>query len=321
MKTAAYNNASPNLRTHCAMAHNSMTGFGSSQADSPAGRLLLDVRSVNSRFFELNVRMPDEFRWAEAMIRDKVQSRIQRGKVDLRLSLARTESGLAQTAISASGLASALRLSHQIRQDHPEITPFSVSDLLRLPGVTSEPQLSQDDWGQHISGLLDDALERFQASRQSEGERLADIIATRIDALRELLVRVVDLVPQALETQRAKLASRMREALEAVDAGREEALEERIRQEAALFGLRIDIAEEADRLGTHLKAAELALGGSPQKGGGVASLGKRLDFLTQEMNRETNTMGSKSASAELSQIVIEMKLLIEQIREQAQNLE
>ncbi len=321
MKTAAYNNARQNPRTHCAMAHNSMTGFGSSQADSPAGRLLLDVRSVNSRFFELNVRMPDEFRWAEAMIRDQIQSRIHRGKVDLRLSLARTESGLAQTGISASGLASALRLSHQIRQDHPEITPFSVSDLLRLPGVTVEPQLSQDDWNQHIADLLGEALERFQTSRQAEGARLADVVTTRINALRELLARVVDLVPQALATQRAKLAERLRDALQAADAGQQGALEERIRQEAALFGLRIDIAEETDRLGAHLQAAEQALGKSTQRGTGAASLGKRLDFLTQEMNREANTMGSKSASAELSQIVIEMKLLIEQIREQAQNLE
>ena len=303
------------------MAHTSMTGFGSAQADCPAGRLLLEIRSVNSRFFEFNARMPDEFRWAEAVCRELIHSRTQRGKVDLRLSLARTEAGLAQTSISPSGLASALRLAHQMRQDHPDITPFSVSDLLRLPGVTIEPQLSQEDWSQRITALMEDGLGRFQASREAEGIRLTGAVAERIASLRVLLDRAGDLVPQALAAQRHKLMERLRDALEAANSGQQEALEERIRQEAALFGLRIDIAEEIDRLGAHLQASEQTLARAMHGGPGASSLGKRLDFLSQEMNREVNTMGSKSASADLSQIVIEMKLLVEQIREQAQNLE
>jgi len=305
------------------MAHPSMTGFGSAQMDCPSGRLGLEIRSVNSRFFELHPRLPDEFRWAESLLRDRVSSQIARGKIELRLSLSRTESTLSMTRISPAGLQSALRLAQEIRHEHPDIASFSVHELLKLPGVVVEPQLSQQDWAALLDSLATSALEQFSNNRIAEGEKLALMIGDRLRQIQTLCSNAKVLIPQAITTQQNRLSEKFREALasaarDAADSVKLAALEERIRQEAAVYGLRIDIAEELDRLSAHLTAAHTALQ-SPSKPG--TGIGKRLDFLTQEMNREANTLGSKSASIELSNISIEMKLLIEQIREQVQNLE
>lgn len=299
------------------MQHCSMTGFGSASADCSVGRLGVEIKSVNSRFFEFNPRLPDDFRWAEPLCREKLQAQVQRGKVDFRLSLARNDQSLSQTKINSAGLASALRLAHEIRADHPEIAPFSVSDLLRLPGVTQESQVSQEEWAAQIGALVDQALQQFSESRATEGQRLLATIAIKLGEIAALADQAQRLLPAALQAQQAKLAERLKEALSSalnaggasVSAEQLASLEDRVRQEAAVFGLRIDIAEELDRLRSHIEAAR------------KTGSGKRLDFLAQEMNREANTLGSKAASTELSNISIEMKLLIEQIREQAQNLE
>jgi len=305
------------------MAHPSMTGFGSAQIDCPSGRLGLEIRSVNSRFFELHPRLPDEFRWAESLLRDGVSSQIARGKIELRLSLSRTESALSMTQISPSGLQSALRLAHEIRQEHPDIASFSVHELLKLPGVVVEPQLSQQEWSALLDGIAASALEQFSKNKIAEGEKLGLVISDRLQQIQKLCGSAKAQIPQAITAQQNRLSEKFREALasaaqEAADSVKLAALEERIRQEAAVYGLRIDIAEELDRLSAHLTAAHAALQSPPKPGTGI---GKRLDFLTQEMNREANTLGSKAASIELSNISIEMKLLIEQIREQVQNLE
>ncbi len=305
------------------MAHPSMTGFGSAQIDCPSGRLGLEIRSVNSRFFELHPRLPDEFRWAESFLRDRVSSQIARGKIELRLSLSRSESTLSMTQISPSGLNSALRLAHEIRQEHPEIASFSVHELLKLPGVVVEPQLSQQEWVALLDDIATSALKQFSKNRIAEGEKLGLVISDRLQQIENLCGSAKAQIPQAIAAQQNRLSEKFREALasaaqDAADSVRLAALEERIRQEAAVYGLRIDIAEELDRLAAHLAAANTALQSPPKPGTGI---GKRLDFLTQEMNREANTLGSKAASIELSKISIEMKLLIEQIREQVQNLE
>jgi uncharacterized protein (TIGR00255 family) len=299
------------------MQHCSMTGFGSASADCAVGRLCVEIKSVNSRFFEFNPRLPDDFRWAESLCREKIQAHVQRGKVDFRLSLTRNDQSLSQTKINPAGLASALRLAHEIRTDHPEIAQFSVSDLLRLPGVTQESQLSQEEWTLQIRALLDQALVQFSESRAAEGQRLVATIAVKLGEISALADKAQRFLPVAIEAQQAKLAERLKEALSAaigsgapaLSAEQLAALDDRVRQEAAVFGLRIDIAEELDRLRSHIEAAR------------KTGSGKRLDFLAQEMNREANTLGSKAASSELSTLSIEMKLLIEQIREQAQNLE
>lgn len=324
------------------MAHPSMTGFGSAQADCPAGRLSIEIKSVNSRFFEFLPRMPDDFRWAESLCREKIQSAVGRGKVELRLGLTRTDSSLAATQINPAGLASALRLAHEIRHNHPEIQHFSVTDLLKLPGVTIESQLGQDEWQALIQQVLEQALDQFSQSRLAEGERLIQTIIDRLHKIEAHCIQAAAQVPQAIASQQQKLADKLRDALtiaqtkpEATPATTTEPvssvaplspeqlgqLEERIRQETAIFGLRIDIAEELDRLRAHLASARSTLSDKGQSSDRKNGIGKRLDFLTQEMNREANTIGSKAASSELGSISIEMKLLIEQIREQVQNLE
>lgn len=328
------------IRPKAPMPQPSMTGFGSAQADCPAGRLSIEIKSVNSRFFEFLPRMPDDFRWAEALCREKTQAVVLRGKVELRLGLSRTEASLSKTQINPAGLASALRLAHEIRHNHPEIHPFSVNDLLKLPGVTIESQLSQDDWQALIQDLLDQALQQFRQSRLAEGGRLIDTILDRLVKIERLCVQAALLVPQAIALQQQKLADRLRDALTIAQTGSTNTsacattalppitpsteqlaqLEERIRQETAVFGLRIDVAEELDRLRSHLASARQMLAANDATGP-KAGVGKRLDFLTQEMNREANTLGSKAASGELSTISIDLKLLIEQIREQVQNLE
>jgi len=331
------------------MAHPSMTGFGSAQADCPAGRLSIEIKSVNSRFFEFLPRMPDDFRWAESLCREKTQALVGRGKVELRLGLTRTEASLATTQINPAGLASALRLAHEIRHNHPEIQPFSVTDLLKLPGVTIESQLGQDEWQALIQQVLDQALAQFRQSRLAEGERLIQTIMDRLNKIEERCGQAAAHVPQAIASQQQKLADKLRDALAMVQSSQQsnaatsntatpdkaesatpvmqlsaeqlQQLEERIRQETAVFGLRIDIAEELDRLRSHLASARTVLSAKGQSQDSKNGIGKRLDFLTQEMNREANTIGSKAASSELGGISIEMKLLIEQIREQVQNLE
>jgi uncharacterized protein (TIGR00255 family) len=160
-----------------------MTGFGSAQIDCPSGRLGLEIRSVNSRFFELHPRLPDEFRWAESLLRDRVSSQIARGKIELRLSLSRTESTLSMTQISPSGLQSALRLAHEIRQEHPDIASFSVHELLKLPGVVVEPQLSQQEWSALLDGIAASALEQFSKNRIAEGEKLGLVISDRLQQI------------------------------------------------------------------------------------------------------------------------------------------
>ncbi len=307
------------------MAHPSMTGFGSAQIDCPSGRLGLEIRSVNSRFFEFHPRLQEEFRWAEAMLRDRLQAKINRGKVECRLNISRSDTSLTATRINPAGLASALRLAHEIRTDHPEIAPFSVNDLLKLPGVVIESQLTSEQWTALIDQLIEDALAQFIRNRLAEGEKLIRTIEDRLVLLAQLCEKAHGLVPQAVVAQQHRLTEKLREALGAATGGlalekdRLTALEERVRQEAAMFGLRLDIAEELDRLRAHIAAAREAC--MPTTGSSPRGIGKRLDFLTQEMNREANTLGSKSASIELSNISIEMKLLIEQIREQVQNLE
>lgn len=323
------------LREMHSMTPSSMTGYGSAQADCPAGRLSVELKSVNNRFFEFTCRMPDEFRWLEGLCRDKTQASVHRGKVECRITLTRTESSLAKTQIHPAGLASALRLAHEIRGHAPDITPFSVNDLLRLPGVTIESQLSADDWSVLVSRLLDEALVPFHRSRHHEGARLMEIIRARLDEIEALVQRARAILPETIRAQEQKLSDKLQDALRTavptaavspgvtMTAAQADLLSERIRQEAAVFGLRIDVAEELDRLFVHLQSARQTLSGHPtdRRSGASSGIGKRLDFLTQEMNREANTLGSKSASAELSTLSIEIKLLIEQIREQAQNLE
>ncbi|MEY2776023.1 MAG: hypothetical protein RLY30_121 [Pseudomonadota bacterium] len=297
----------------------SMTGFGSASGDTPLGLATVDIRTVNSRFFEFSSRMPDDLRGSvEMQMRELAQRQVSRGKIDLRLSIARGEAHGSLSTINlerVSELASALRQVQSTPQWTTLVQPMPLSDLLRWPGVMAQQQVDPVQLEQALVALASRAFEGLQASRAREGERLAQMIEDRLKAIEGLTEQARAQMPEALEALRSKFGQRLREAFEGL-AGPElqAALEERIRVEAHAASIRSDIAEEIDRLGTHVQEARRALASNQP-------VGKRLDFLSQELNREANTLGSKAAGIALSQTAIELKLCIEQIREQVQNIQ
>lgn len=297
----------------------SMTGFGTASGETPLGLGTVDIRTVNSRFFEFSARMPEDLRGSvEVQIRELAQHQVTRGKVDLRISIARSEQQGALSSINlerVAEIAAALRQVQQTPQWTTVVQPMLLSDLLRWPGVISQQQADPVELERSLLGLASQAFEALQASRAREGARLAERIEERLVAIEVLTGQAMREIPAALEAQRAKFSHRLREAFEGITGpDLQTALEERIRAEAHAASIRSDIAEEIDRLLTHVHEARRALGSAQP-------VGKRLDFLSQELNREANTLGSKAASVSLSQIAMELKLCIEQVREQVQNIQ
>lgn len=296
----------------------SMTGYAVSTRDSEAGTITLELKSVNSRFLDLQFRINDELRTLEPLLREAITARVVRGKVECRLSFGRKEK---TTRLSANAelLAALKAVEQSVRQTFPEARPMSVNDLLRWPGVLAEAELSEDKLQADVQATLADTLDAFVTSRQREGAALKTMLLSRVADIEAIVERITPLVPQAVEQFRQKAVERLQEALGIALADGKSALptddmHERIRQEVTLYGIRVDVAEELTRLSGHLAETRTIL----NKGGQV---GKRLDFMMQELNREANTLGSKAASKELSDASMQMKLLIEQMREQVQNLE
>jgi uncharacterized protein (TIGR00255 family) len=282
-----------------------MTGYAAASAGSPRGTLNLEMRSVNSRFLDVQFRINDELRAHEPMLREAIAARVKRGKVDCRLSFGQAEANLSNH-LNARALERLKALAEAARKAFPGAEPLRIADVLRWPGVVAE---DSDEEGLRAASaeLCRRALDELVASRTREGARLAAAIRERVAEMREQVARVAPLVPQAAAAYQEKITQRLREALGSAD-------EERIRTEVALFAARTDVAEEIERLRTHLDEVAATL----DKGGAV---GKRLDFLAQELNREANTLAAKAASAAISDLALELKLGIEQVREQVQNLE
>jgi uncharacterized protein (TIGR00255 family) len=299
-----------------------MTGYAVTTREAAAGTLTIEMRSVNSRFLDLQFRINDELRAVEPMLREAIMSRLNRGKVECRLSFGRkAASGSAQT-LNATLLASLARLQDEVRQQFSTAPGMTVNELLRWPGVIEETEFGQETLQAEVAATMSAALDAFVESRAREGAALQAMLLSRVDDMEAIVARITPLVPQAIAQFQQKATERMQEALGLANQNgnaspstlsREEALE-RIRQEVTLYGIRIDVAEELSRLSTHLSETRHIL----KKGGQV---GKRLDFMMQELNREANTVGSKAAVKELSDASMAMKLLIEQMREQVQNLE
>jgi uncharacterized protein (TIGR00255 family) len=285
----------------------SMTGYAVASADTPRGALSLELRSVNSRFLDLQFRIADELRAMEPALREMLAARLTRGKVDCRLYFAAGGSRPGRQTLNAAALEELANLAGQAAAAFPGAGPLRVADLLRWPGVLSENPLDEEQTRATVEGLARQALEELVAARAREGARLASIIGERVGEMRRRLAEVAPLVPQALAAYQEKLAQRLRDAIGSAD-------EERIRAELAVFGVKTDVDEELTRLATHFDEVERALG----KGG---AMGKRLDFLAQELNREANTLASKAATQKISDGALELKLLIEQMREQVQNIE
>ena len=284
----------------------SMTGYAAASADSPRGRLSLELRSVNSRFLDLQFRVAEELRALEPVLREAIVARVSRGKVDCRFYF--NESGAAQAQrLDPAGLARLRALSDEARKAFPDAGALRVADILRWPGITAEPLADEEKLRAAAAELSRRALDELLAARGREGAKLAASIAERVAAMRRRVDEVKPLVPQAVAAYQAKLAERLREALGSAD-------DERIRTEIAVFAGKSDVDEELERLTVHLAEVDRVL-----SHGGAA--GKRLDFIAQELNREANTLASKSASQPITDCALELKLLIEQVREQVQNIE
>ncbi len=299
-----------------------MTGYAVASRESESGTLTLELRSVNSRFLDLQFRMNDDLRALEPMLREAIMARVARGKVECRLSFGRKEKTAGGLAVNGELLAALQNAQQDVMARFPQAQALSVNELLRWPGVLAESELGQDSLQSDVQALLAETLAAFTDSRQREGATLEAMLVARTTDIDQIVERITPLVPQAIEQFRNKAIERLSEALGMAQASgngaspsisREETLD-RIRQEVTLYGIRVDVAEELTRLSGHLSETRAIL----KKGGQV---GKRLDFMMQELNREANTLGSKAALKELSDASMQMKLLIEQMREQVQNLE
>lgn len=298
----------------------SMTGYASAQltpetatapTDTPGVRLGLEIRAVNSRFLDLTFRLPEELRAQEPALRALLSRHLKRGKVEVRAAIEQD----ASASLSTPSIALLQRLN--MVQEHiqawlPSAKALSVADALRLAG-NSAPTTT--DWASILSPLAEEAVTALLDARAREGKRLAKTLLDRIAQLRELAAQATPLVPQLVEQQRQRFLERWQEAM-GLAQGQvpAEAAQDRALSEATAFAIRIDVAEEITRLDAHLDELERLL----KKGG---EIGKRLDFLIQELHREANTLGSKSATLELTRISVDMKVLIEQMREQVQNIE
>jgi uncharacterized protein (TIGR00255 family) len=317
----------------------SMTGYASAQAvgtQAPAGmaagaaagagtgshgsedrattRLGLEIRSVNSRFLDLSFRLPDDLRQHEPALRELLQARLKRGKVEVRANLESAGDGPLREP-SPRLLQRLGSVQEQVLAWLPTARPLGVADVLRLAG--SDVPAAASALPDPVA-LAGQALEALLESRQREGARLVTMLQGHLHQLRALADQARPLVPQLVEQQRARFLERWQEALglggEGGGAPPAEAARDRALAEATAFAIRIDVAEELTRLAAHLDEIERLL----SKGGEV---GKRLDFLIQELHREANTLGSKSAVLEMTRISVDMKVLIEQMREQVQNIE
>jgi len=284
-----------------------MTGFAGAVAESPPFRLAWELRSVNHRFLDVSIRLPDELRALEAVCRDILAEHVRRGKVDctLKVTVADGSSGAAE--LDSAGLAALAALEGHVRQAFPHARPLTVYEVLRWPGVLKERELDVEALAEPARRALREAAAALEATRAREGERLAALVEERLDAIVARLATVRPAVETAQERYRQKLVER----LARLDV---QAQPERLEQELVLVAQRFDVSEEVDRLGAHVvEAREVLKRREP--------IGRRLDFLIQEMNREANTLGSKAQDEELTRTAVELKVLIEQMREQVQNLE
>ncbi len=287
----------------------SMTGYAHTMKELGSHNLSIELRAVNHRFLEINFRLPEELRPQEAILREQIGKRIGRGKVECKINL--TPAGNSQTTPSVNEgiLQQLLQLADRIHKLAPHMPAATVGDILQHPALLNQENTSLPAATIQNAALsmIQTAMDDFQASRAREGQKLSEIILARVADMDLILEAIRPLLPSLVSEFQQKIIYRLYDALNHAD-------EERVRQEVTLYAQKIDIAEEVDRLNTHLSEIRRIL-----KDGGIA--GKRLDFLMQELNREANTLGSKSVAVATSQAAVELKVLIEQMREQIQNLE
>ena len=283
----------------------SMTGYAAATRELPIASLAAEVKSVNSRFLDVQFRLPDELRLVEPALRELIQARVGRGKVECRVSVTPPANATPHLSVNEGLLLELAEVSRKVRAAISDARPLRVGEVLAWPGVLGDDRSAM--LREACIKLVHELLEDFSETRRREGGKLAQMLIERVKRMKDLLTSILPKLPEAIAAYQEKISARLREALGDVD-------EERIRHEIALFGIKADITEELTRLDAHLDEVSRVV----SAGGAV---GKRLDFLMQELNREANTLGSKSVSKELSDASLEFKLLIEQMREQIQNIE
>jgi len=289
----------------------SMTGYAALTDELPLGTLSIEIRSVNHRYLDIQFRLPDELRLLEPAMRELVAARLTRGKVECRVGLQTTASTQVSLQINQPLLQQLKALDQRVRSELPGAASLTVSDVVRWPGMVEAAAMPPEQLREIAQALMSRALAEFTASRAREGEKLKTMLLERVARIEALVERVRPRIPLLIAAYQERLAARLKEALKDSTAPVDE---DRLRQELVLYASKVDVEEELSRLVAHLTESRRVLAS-----GGAA--GKRLDFLMQELNREANTLGSKSVDADVSQASVELKVLIEQMREQVQNIE
>ena len=286
---------------------NSMTGFAREVADTPFGTLTCELRTVNHRYLDVQFRMPEELRPQEPDFRARIGEALKRGKVECSLHLRRDCETRGELQIDEALVAQIAARSRELADILPETRPLDPIDVLRWPGVVAEPEIDTAPLLAEANRLLDATLASLSAMRASEGERIGEMLESRLAEILTISAAVRERMPEVL----AAVRTRQHERLEKLDV---EADPDRLEVELALIAQKLDVAEELDRLESHVSEVRSALAsGEP--------VGRRLDFMMQELNREANTLGSKSADADTTRAAVDLKVLIEQMREQIQNVE
>ncbi len=306
----------------------SMTGYASVTRELAAASgtggasVSVELRTVNSRFLDLNFRMPEDVRVCEPALREMLMTKLSRGKVDIRINVQRSEQTANAGALNRDALEQLAALERAVLESFPESGHLRTGEILRWPGVLAESGVAPEVLRDAVLGCGKEAIGELINVRAREGAQLANMLLANVTEMEAIVAKITPLVPDLIVKHQQKIVERLQEALgiaapEAngtIGGVSREEINERIRQEVTMYGIRIDIAEELSRLTAHLNETRHVI----EKGGKV---GKRLDFMMQELNREANTLGSKAAAKELADASMTLKLLIEQMREQVQNLE
>jgi len=284
-----------------------MTGYAALEQSIENATLILELRAVNSRYLDLHFKLDDHLKSFEPTIREKIGAQLSRGKIECKMNLIqRTQAGQAMQLDDAL-MQQLAGMQEKAQLYFPQGRQLSIADILRWPGVLLNDTLSQDSLLEDIKKLVQKGLQDLNASRAREGEKLKALVLERLSQIETLVTKVKPLLPALTKEYQLKLENKLQESLKNID-------QERVAQELVLFAQRIDVDEELTRLTAHISEVKRILSSD-------APAGKRLDFLMQELNREANTLGSKSVSVQTTQVSMELKVLIEQMREQIQNIE
>ena len=285
----------------------SMTGFAALEQSLESATLLLELRAVNSRYLDLHFKLDENLRGFEPVVRELIGAHLSRGKVECKINLVQRAQSNQALQLDEGLMQQLALIGTQAQQYFPQSSSLSVADILRWPGVVQTEVLGQETLQEDVKDLLNQGLKDLNASRAREGEKLKALVLDRLSQIEVLVEQVKPLLPVLSKEYQAKLEAKLQENLKNVDP-------ERVAQELVLFAQRIDVDEELSRLTAHISEVKRILASE-------APAGKRLDFLMQELNREANTLGSKSVSIQTTQVSMELKVLIEQMREQIQNIE